>query len=94
MDQVAIAELNQRLVAYESAASMPNIDGEMRAGIEMIVATVRRLIVSLEDNDPDKSRLESLTFSRQASDAYFNQPESFKPLAAVVGKVRKELELQ
>lgn len=91
MDRAFIDELKQSLVDYEAVATLPNVDGETKDGIEMIANTVKRLIAGLESNDANRIQLESATFSRQVSDVYFEQPVSFRRLASAIGAVRKAL---
>ncbi|MBZ2188664.1 hypothetical protein K8B33_15920 [Alcanivorax sp. JB21] len=79
------------LHAYTMDIPAPGVDEERRAGMEMIAATAQRLIDALDCNDLSKAKLEVLTFSRQGSDVYFEQPESFKPLAKAIGEIRKEI---
>ena len=93
MEHAFIEELKQSLVEYEAVATLPDVDGETKDGVEMIANTVRRLIAGIESNDANRIQLESTTFSRQVSDVYFEQPVSFGRLASAIGAVRKALEL-
>ncbi len=92
MKHAPIDELKQSLITYEAVAKTSNVDSETKDGIEMIANTVKRLVAALENDDADKAFLETLTFSRQASDVYFEQPESFKRLASVIGGIRRVLQ--
>jgi hypothetical protein len=91
IDIKLVQSLKAKLDIYEDAAKAPAVDAETKAGIEMLGCTVRRMIKAVEDGRAEDAGLETLTFSRQASDAYFDQPSGFKDLAAVVSELRKSL---
>lgn len=84
-------QLEAALRAYREDRPSSGTDDEKRDGMAMIGATVQRLIEALERGDISSAKMEILTFSKQSSDVYFEQPRSFRKLAEWVGKVRKEI---
>lgn len=91
MNMQLVEKLELALNAYRGDLPTLGVYKEKRDGMEMISGTVQRLIDALEREDVDSAKLEVLTFSRQASDVYFEQPASFRNLAKLVGKIRKEI---
>jgi hypothetical protein len=88
---------------YEDVAARLRVAlGHYRAAIECLsteerddflrVAGQAELVAkSLEAGDVDSAKMGLYAFSRQVSDSYFTQPDSFKGLAKEIAEVKRTL---
>ncbi len=83
-----IKSLSNALNDYQKIINTTK-DKEKTQDYTALANITERLIESMENDDTNKIKVGLLSFSRQASDSYSEQPSEFKELSKNINKIKK-----
>jgi len=82
------SSLKNALSRYRRATANAS-EPQTREDFASIATIVERVIACLKARDTDGAQREAAAFSRRVSDSFAAQPPEFKPLAELIGKIRR-----
>lgn len=82
------SSLKSALSRYQRTTANAS-EPQAREDFASIATIVERIIACLKAHDTEGAQREAAVFSRRVSDSFATQPPEFKPLAELIGKLRR-----
>jgi hypothetical protein len=83
----SVIELQSALVAYRTATDGA-VDEDDKAEYARLACIVETLISQIEDEQAEAAKQTAFAFSRSVTDGYATQPNEYRRLSEIVGRIR------
>ena len=80
-------QLRHAVVTYR-AATQTTSDEADKADYEDIAFLAEKLISQIEAGEIDGAKLPAFAFSRRVADGYATQPQEYKSMSEIIGRIR------